>query len=183
VNATAKALFLDRDGTIILDKHYLHDPEEVELIDGASDALRMAQEEGFLLFLFTNQSGIGRGMFGIEDAEACNRRTVDLLGLSENLFTETCIAPERPDQESKYRKPSPAFILEMIQQHDLDPEKCWMVGDRDADLEAGIRAGINTAYVRTGKPENEVVREYIKEDKAVENGDLLQFVKAHLLSK
>jgi D-glycero-D-manno-heptose 1,7-bisphosphate phosphatase len=149
--ATGRALFLDRDGTLILDKHYLSDPAGVEMIPGVPAALQRARELGYQLFLFTNQSGIGRGMYTLEDALRCNVRMEELIGLPAPLFTDICIAPEAPDQPSTYRKPSPRFILESIQRHALDPAHCWMVGDREADVQAGQNAGIRAAAVCTGK--------------------------------
>jgi len=147
----AKALFLDRDGTIIHDRDYLADPAGVELIPGAAAALHRARELGYLLFLFTNQSGIGRGFHTIEDTHRCNARMEELLALPAPAFAATCIAPEAPDQPSLYRKPSPRFILEMIAQHRLDPAHCWMIGDRESDIDAGLAAGIRSAAVCTGK--------------------------------
>ncbi len=147
----AKALFLDRDGTIIHDRDYLFDPAGVELIPGAADALRRARELGYQLFLFTNQSGIGRGLYTLADTQRCNARMEELLALPAPAFAGICIAPEAPDQPSLYRKPSPRFILEMIAQHRLDPAECWMIGDRESDLDAGLAAGIRSAAVCSGK--------------------------------
>jgi D-glycero-D-manno-heptose 1,7-bisphosphate phosphatase len=147
----SKALFLDRDGTLILDKHYLADPAGVELIPGAADALRQARALGYRLFIHTNQSGIGRGMYTLDDVHRCNDRMEQLLGLPRPIFDDVCIAPEGPDDAPVYRKPSPRFIVESIARHQLDPQHCWMVGDREADLETGVNAGINRAAVCTGK--------------------------------
>ncbi|MBI2517361.1 MAG: HAD-IIIA family hydrolase [Opitutae bacterium] len=147
----AKALFLDRDGTLIVDKDYLADPAGVELISGAADALRRARALGYRLFLFTNQSGIGRGYHTIEDTHRCNARMEELLALPAPVFDGVCIAPEAPHQPSHYRKPSPNFIHETIAQFQLDPAQCWMVGDRESDIDAGRNAGIRTAAVCTGK--------------------------------
>jgi D-glycero-D-manno-heptose 1,7-bisphosphate phosphatase len=147
----AKALFLDRDGTLIVDKVYLADPAGVELIPGASEALRRARALGYGLFLFTNQSGIGRGYHTLEDARRVNARLEELLGLDPPVFDGVCIAPEGPDEPRVYRKPSPRFILESIERHGLDPAGCWMVGDSAADIGAAIAAGIRAAAVRTGK--------------------------------
>lgn len=149
--SSPKALFLDRDGTLILDKHYLADPAGVELIPGVPEALREARSKGYHLFLFTNQSGIGRGLYRMDDTVRCNERMLELIGLGREAFTEVCIAPETPDQPQVYRKPSPRFILESIQKHGLDPEQCWMVGDNMADVDAGRNAGIRIAAVCTGK--------------------------------
>lgn len=144
-------LFLDRDGTLIPDRDYLADPARVELIPGVAEALRRARDRGHALFLFTNQSGIGRGYHTLADTHACNARMLELIGLGPGLFAGTCIAPEAPDQPSLYRKPSPRFILESIAAHGLDPGRCWMVGDRESDLAAGLAAGIRAAAVCTGK--------------------------------
>lgn len=146
-----KALFLDRDGTLIFDKHYLADPAGVELIPGVPGALRRALKLGYQLFLFTNQSGIGRGLYTLEDTIRCNQRMEELIGLPSPLFTDVCIAPEAPDQPAEYRKPSPRFILESILRHRLDPSLCWMLGDRESDIEAGLGAKVNTAALCTGK--------------------------------
>ncbi len=146
-----RALFLDRDGTLIQDKVYLADPAGVELLPGTADALRHARELGYKLFLFTNQSGIGRGYHTLNDTECVNARMEKLIGLGSPLFNGICIAPETPDQPMTYRKPSPRFILEMRALHALDPAQCWMVGDSAADIGAGLAAKIRVAAVRTGK--------------------------------
>jgi D-glycero-D-manno-heptose 1,7-bisphosphate phosphatase len=147
----AKALFLDRDGTLIVDKVYLADPAGVELIPGAADALRRARTLGFKLFLFTNQSGIGRGYHTLDDARRVNARLEELLGIPAPVFDDVCIAPEGPGEPLVYRKPSPRFILESIERHQLDPAACWMVGDSASDMAAALAAGIRAAAVRTGK--------------------------------
>ena len=146
-----KALFLDRDGTLIVDKVYLADPAGVEIIEGAAEGLRRARDLGYKLFLFTNQSGIGRGYHTLDDTLRVNARMEELLGLGSPLFAGVCIAPEAPGQPVVYRKPSPRFILEKIEQHRLDPAQSWMVGDSSADLGAGLAAKVNVAAVRTGK--------------------------------
>lgn len=140
-------LFLDRDGTIIEDVGYLSDPEGVRLYARVGEALRRAARF-YQLYLFTNQSGIGRGYYGIDAAEACNRRLEELLALPGGGFSGICVAPEAPDDPPVYRKPSPRFIIEMIARDGLDAGSCWMVGDRLSDLESGISAGVRVALVR-----------------------------------
>lgn len=135
----------------MIDKDYLADPAGVELIPGAADALRRARARGYKLFLFTNQSGIGRGLHSLDDALRVNARLEELLGLPHPVFDGTCIAPEAPGQPSPYRKPSPRYILEMMEAHALDSRLCWMIGDRESDIEAGLAAGIRSAAVCTGK--------------------------------
>jgi D-glycero-D-manno-heptose 1,7-bisphosphate phosphatase len=147
----SKALFLDRDGTLIIDKVYLADPAGVELIPGVTEGLARARKLGYQLFLFTNQSGIGRGYHTIEATHQVNTRLEEMLGLPRPVFTDICIAPEAPGQPVAYRKPSPRFIIESIARHGLDPGQCWMVGDSAADIGAGLGAKIRAATVRTGK--------------------------------
>ena len=151
IENSAKALFLDRDGTLIVDKNYLADPAGVELIPGVAAALRRAQALGYLLFLFTNQSGIGRGLHTLDDARRVNERMEKMLLLPRPIFAEICIAPEAPDQPSLYRKPSPRFIHEMLAKYSLAPAHCWMLGDRDSDIAAGLAAGLRSVALCTGK--------------------------------
>ncbi len=148
------ALFFDRDGTLIEHVHYLRDPAQVRLLPGVSELLAAARDAGYLLFVLTNQSGVGRGYFTLAEAEACNVRMVELIGLGPDVFTEICIAPERPDEPSRYRKPKPDFLLEKIREHELDPEHCVMLGDMPTDWETAANAGIAAVAVRsaTSKP-------------------------------
>ena len=145
------ALFLDRDGTIIQDPGYLSDPDRIQLLPGVKQALCAIAPE-MLLFLVTNQSGIGRGYYGMAEAEACNRRTTELLELPLPGFTGILIAPEAPDQPTVYRKPSPRYISEMLSLHKLDPDRCWMVGDKISDVQAGLRAGIHAVLLAEATP-------------------------------
>ena len=89
-----RAIFLDRDGTLIENRHYLSSPEGVALLPGVCEALARVREAGAKLFLFTNQSGVGRGYFTLADVEAVNRRMIEVLGLGDDLFAGICIAPE-----------------------------------------------------------------------------------------
>ena len=155
----SRALFLDRDGTLIVDKVYLADPAGVELIPGAAGALRQARALGYKLFLFTNQSGIGRGYHTLEDTHRVNARLEELLGPPRPAFDGICIAPEAPDQPAVYRKPSPKYILEMVAQHSLDPVQCYMVGDSTADIQTARNAGIHAVVVRTGKVDPDTLPE------------------------
>lgn len=142
-----KSLFLDRDGTLIHNIPYLQDPQQVKLLPGTIDAFKLAIQLGFKLFLFTNQSAIGRGIGTLEAVNAVNDRMLELIGLGPDLFTQICIAPEAPGQPVIYRKPSSRFILEMIRAHNLDSKHTYMLGDRMCDLEAGKNAHIQSIYL------------------------------------
>lgn len=146
---TQPALFLDRDGTIIVHRPYLFKPDEVEILPGVPETLRRAREAGFKLFLFTNQSGVGRGYFTLADVHAVHRRMIELLGLGADVFTAICIAPEHPDEPAVYRKPSPRFVEESIARWGLDRRRCWMIGDTAVDWQTGMNAGITSLAVRS----------------------------------
>lgn len=145
-----KALFLDRDGTLIVNRDYLADPAKVELMPGARETLYYFVAQGYRLFLFTNQSGVGRGMFSLDAVHRCNERMLELLDLPFPGFTEVCIATESPDMPTVYRKPSPRFILEMIEKYSLTPSETWMVGDMPSDIQAGLNAKVKTAWIKQG---------------------------------
>ena len=155
------ALFLDRDGTIITHKAYLHQPDEVELVSTAAVALKRARDQGWKLFLFTNQSRVGRGLFRLEDVELVHSRMFELLDLGADLFAGISVAPETPDEPVVYRKPSPRFILEVMHQHELTHDDCWMIGDSPSDWETGRAARIRVCAVRSGltTSESEQTRE------------------------
>lgn len=146
---TNAALFLDRDDTLVYDDGYMSRPEQIRLLPGVSDALRKASAV-FRLYLVTNQSGIGRGFYTLAEAEACNRRLLELLALPKPGFSGICIAPERPEDPSKYRKPSPAYLTESIERDALDKARCYMIGDKTSDLECGLNAGVQALLVGKG---------------------------------
>ncbi len=155
------ALFLDRDGNMIEDHHHTCREEQIALIPEVKPALHACIRAGYKLFVLTNQSGINRGIFTREQYEACNARMLELLDLPAPGILEIKAAPERPDEPSLYRKPSPRFILEMIAKHDLDPVRCWMTGDRCTDWDAGLNAGIHSCAMRSGaaRPEDFIYAE------------------------
>ena len=146
-----RAVFLDRDGTVIEERHYLHRPEEVVLFPDAGPALRRLQAAGFLLITVTNQSGVGRGYFSMADVEAVHRRLEQLLAKDQVHVDKIYIAPEAPDQPSRGRKPSPQFLFDARAEFTLDLSQSYIIGDKWIDLETGWNAGLKKALlVRTG---------------------------------
>jgi len=145
------AVFLDRDGTIIVDRHYLSDPDQVELIPGAAEALQRLTRAGFPLFIVTNQSGIGRGLYSVKDMRRVNARLLELLRPFGVQFEHIFYAPESPETPSRGRKPSPQFLLDAARQWELDLSRSYMAGDKLSDVECGLNAGVRRAIlVRTG---------------------------------
>lgn len=146
-----RAIFFDRDGVLIEEKHYLHKPEDVVVFSDVGESLRRFQTAGFELFIVTNQSGVGRGYFTMEDVEKVNRRILDDLTPYGVGFRKIYIAPEAPDQPSRGRKPSPAFLHDAQAEFQIDLAKSYMMGDKLIDLECGWNAGIGkSVLIRTG---------------------------------
>lgn len=175
-----KALFLDRDGTLIRDAHYLKDPDKLEIIHSVGEALMKVKEAGYHLFMHTNQSGIARGYYELSDVNACNLRMHEEFNWSDSFFTEVCIAPESPDETIVYRKPSPRFETEMIQKYNLIASECWVVGDKWIDPQTGLDAGMRGALVRTGKPIDEELEFKASQQKVPICKDLAEFVSLQL---
>lgn len=169
-----KALFLDRDDTLIPDAGYMSHPGQVSLFADVREALHLLRPH-FRFFLFSNQSGIGRGYMRLEDAKAVNRRMERLVGLPEPLFDAVCMPPEPPGTPSRYRKPAPAFILEALAAHSFCPASCWMLGDRLSDLQAGINAGIRAALLRTPDNADDTLADYLAQHAIPRFPDLLSF--------
>ena len=146
-----RAIFLDRDGTIILDKDYLRKPEEVQFINGAVAALNRASDAGFVIIMVTNQSGVGRGYFTLEDVQTVHAHIIQELARHNVSFLEIYIAPEAPEAPSRGRKPSPQFLFDARDAHGIDLSKSYMIGDKLIDLECGWNAGVRRSIlVRTG---------------------------------
>ncbi|MBI4325499.1 MAG: HAD family hydrolase [Chloroflexi bacterium] len=146
-----RAVFLDRDGVIIEERNYLCRPEDVVIIPGAGAALRRLQEAGFLLFIVSNQSGVGRGYFTLEDVDKVHRHLQRELAREGVRFEKIYVAPEAPDQPNWGRKPSPQFLFDARDEFEVDLGQSFMIGDKRIDLECGWNAGVKKALlVRTG---------------------------------
>ena len=146
-----RAVFLDRDGTLIEDKDYLHRPEEVMIFPGVGGALKRLLDAGFGLFIVSNQSGVGRGYFPLADVDAVHRHLCNELAREGVQFNKIYIAPEAPDQPSRGRKPSPQFLFDARDEFGVDLGRSYLIGDKLIDLECGWNAGVRKSLlVRTG---------------------------------
>jgi D-glycero-D-manno-heptose 1,7-bisphosphate phosphatase len=146
-----RAIFLDRDGTLIQEKEYLRRPEEVAILPGAAAALRRLRAAGFRLFIVSNQSGVGRGWFTLDDVAEVHARLAAELARHGVSFDKIYVAPEAPDQPSRARKPSPQFLFDARDEFGLRLEASFLVGDKMMDLECGWNAGVKKSIlVRTG---------------------------------
>ena len=147
----SRAVFLDRDGTLNIERHYLHEPEALVLFPGTGAVLRRLIEAEFSLFIVTNQSGIGRGYYTEADMHAVNKRLAQILAEDGVRFEKIYFAPEAPEEESPGRKPSPKFLQEAESEFGVDLAQSYMVGDKLLDLQCGWNAGVKKSIlVRTG---------------------------------
>ena len=146
------AIFLDRDGTILVEKEYLADPADAELIPAAAEGLRRLRDAGFALVVITNQSGIARGLYGEEEYRAVDARMRELLEAQGAAIDAAYHCPHHPDFSGPCdcRKPAPGMFERAIRELGLDPARSWLVGDRLRDLAAAPALGARAALVRTG---------------------------------
>ena len=140
-----RAVFLDRDGTLIEERDYLSRPEDVVILPGTAEALHRLQTAGFRLFIVSNQSGVGRGYFTMADVERANRHLLDELARENVGFEKIYIAPEAPGTPSRGRKPSPQFLFDARDEFAISLPESYMVGDKLIDLECGWNAGVLNA--------------------------------------
>jgi D-glycero-D-manno-heptose 1,7-bisphosphate phosphatase len=143
-----RAVFLDRDDTIIRDKNYLDDPDEVELLPGAAEAIRLLNDHGIPAIIVTNQSGIARGLFDVERLDLVHLKLMNLLAERHAAVDGIYFCPHHPQGSVKKfavscscRKPEPGLLLQAAQDFGLDLAGCYMVGDKPLDSETIHRVG------------------------------------------
>lgn len=142
-----KAVIFDRDGTLIVDRIYLNDPQQIEYLPGVFEALRLLRDEGYVFAVATNQSGVPRGLVDVRNLDEIHRVIqadfcrygIDILSFHS--------APYMTDNDHVFRKPNAGMLMEAVRWHNLDASKSWMIGDRWSDVEAGHRAGMRTAFL------------------------------------
>jgi D,D-heptose 1,7-bisphosphate phosphatase len=147
-----RAVFLDRDGTVIADADYLADPERLALIPGADAAIRRLEDAGYAVVLVTNQSGIARGLYSEADYRAVAARLHQVLAAAGARVTGTYYCPHHPDFDGpcECRKPGTGLYLRAAREHELDPAASWYVGDKLSDLLPARALGGRGILVRTG---------------------------------
>lgn len=136
-----KAAFFDRDGTLIKDVSYLSSFDQIELLPGIFDLCLSLQQAGYLLFVVTNQSGIGRGFFTHEFVNQTHVKLSQVFVEQGIAFEHFYYCPHHPDQNCLCRKPSPGMLLQAAQEYGLDLSCSLMFGDRQSDWTAGEKAG------------------------------------------
>lgn len=145
-----EVVILDRDGTILVERDYLSSPEEVELLPNAVRGLRRMVELGYRLVLVTNQSGIGRGLFGVSQLAAVNARMEELLRDEGIQIAGIWYCPHHPDDKCACRKPGAELVEQAANTLGFEPRRSIVIGDKASDIELGKRIGATTILVRTG---------------------------------
>jgi D-glycero-D-manno-heptose 1,7-bisphosphate phosphatase len=139
-----RAIFLDRDGVINIDHSYVCKVEDFEFVDGIFEFLKEAQRRGFFFVIVTNQSGIGRGYYSLEDFERVTEYMLKAFK-KEGIKIEkeqVFFCPHSPEERCSCRKPEPKMILDAKEKFDIDLSQSYLFGDKPSDIEAGERAGV-----------------------------------------
>jgi len=168
-NASHRAVFLDRDGTITEEASYVGDVDKVMPIPGAADALKQLQDAGYKLFVITNQSGVGRGYFTREAVEAIHAHLDESFANAGVRFDRYYVCPHHPEDNCDCRKPKPKFLLDAAREYGLDLSRCFMIGDRPSDIQAGANAGTKTILVLTGAGRDTLASQEVRADFVAEN--------------
>lgn len=150
VTTHRRFVLIDRDGTINVEKHYLSDPDQLELIPGAATAIRRLRTAGFGVAVITNQSGIARGYFDQARLDEIHARLKQLLAVEGAEVDGIYICPHGPDDDCSCRKPLPGMVQQAVADHGFDPKEAFVIGDKEVDVELGRAVGAKTFLVRTG---------------------------------
>lgn len=150
-----RALFLDRDGTLIVDRDYLGDPAGVELLPDVGAALRRAKEAGFLLVVVSNQSGVGRGYFPESAVAAVNARMAEYLAREGVTIDGFYHCPHRPDEGCGCRKPEPGMIEAAVRDLSIDPAASFVIGDKTSDVVLARQTGARGVLLKGDQKEEQ----------------------------
>ncbi|UCE48885.1 MAG: HAD-IIIA family hydrolase [Phycisphaerales bacterium] len=187
-----KAIFLDRDDTLIEDPGYINDPDQVKLLDGVPEALNELKKLDYKLVVVTNQSAVARGIVTEKVLADIHERLKELLAEKNAFLDDIYYCPYHPDgvvtkyrKESNYRKPNPGMLLEAADDMNIDLNESWCIGNKSSDIEAGRRAGCKTVLIDgpshhrdagSPMPPAKVTPDY----KAVNMKEAVNIIKKHL---
>jgi D-glycero-D-manno-heptose 1,7-bisphosphate phosphatase len=150
-----RAVILDRDGTIVVDRGYLSDPEQLEFLPGAAEALRELHQRGFRLVIATNQSGVGRGMYTLDRLHEVHQKLRQMVRSAGSSLEAIYYCPHTPEADCSCRKPATGLLLRAASELAFDPAAALVIGDKLTDVEFGQRAGAVTVLISaTGLPED-----------------------------
>lgn len=165
-------VILDRDGTIIIERNYLSNHNQVELIPNAVSGLKKLRDLGLGLLVITNQAGVGRGYFSLNDLKLIHKRMIDLLAIEGVTLDGIYFCPHVPEDNCNCRKPKLGLIEKAAKEHNFDPKVSFVIGDKAIDIELGQKMGAQTFLVRTGYGAEVEKQNLAKPDYIVD--DLLQ---------
>jgi len=145
--ARRRAIFVDRDGTICLDKHYLADPDGLELMPKAPGGIKRLNDAGIPVIVITNQSGIARGLFDVNRLNEIHERLRQLLALRGARIDDLYFCPHMPNAGCRCRKPAPGMLLDAAVKHDINLKESFVIGDRMMDIECAHNVGARAVLV------------------------------------
>jgi len=184
-----KAIFLDRDDTLIEDPGYINNPDQVKLLEGVPEMLIALKAMGYKLVVVSNQSGVARGILTEETLAQINKRLEQLLAESGASLDRVYYCPYHPDgvipkyrRESDHRKPNPGMLLAAGKDMDIDLTESWMVGNGPDDIEAGARAGCRTIMVDSQRHERLQPGQLAPDYRAVNLKEVINIIKMHARS-
>jgi len=146
-----KAVFLDRDGVINVDRDYVHKIEEFEFKDGIFELLKHLRDLGYLLIVVTNQSGIGRGYYSEEDFRQITKYMLDSFIEKGIEIAKVMYCPHAPEEECRCRKPDSLMIEESAKELQVDLSVSWLIGDKKSDIQSAKKAGVAKSILVSGK--------------------------------
>jgi histidinol-phosphate phosphatase family protein len=155
------AVFLDRDGTICKDVHYMRRPEQFELLPGVAEGIKLLNELEMKVIVTTNQSGVARGYFTEADLKKIHERMVDELAKRGAKIDAIYYCPHHPNDNCSCRKPKTGMLERATQDFGLDLNKCFIVGDMKLDVETGRNAGCTSILVPTHETESGIEPDFV----------------------
>lgn len=176
--AVRRFALLDRDGTINVERNYLSDPAQVELLPGAAEGLRKLSALGLGLAVVTNQSALGRGYFDQQQLDQVHRRLAELLQAEGAALPPVYCCPHRPEDGCACRKPRPGLVEQAARELGFEAAESFVIGDKPCDIDLGRQVGAITLLVRTGygaqwARQGDVAADYIVDDLA-QAADVIQ---------
>jgi D-glycero-D-manno-heptose 1,7-bisphosphate phosphatase len=155
------AAFVDRDGTICKDVHYMRRPEQFELLPGVAEGIKLLNKLEVKVIVATNQSGVARGYFTEADLMKIHERMIDELAKRGAKIDAVYYCLHHPNEECECRKPNIGMLKQAARDFDLDLNKCYIIGDRKLDVEAGRNAGCTSILVPTPETEPDIKADYV----------------------
>jgi len=170
-----KAIFLDKDGTLVYDSGYVHKVEDFRLLPSVIEGLKILSKD-FTFIVITNQSGIGRGIYTVDDTEKFNKKLVSELNKEGISIKKIYYCPHIPDKLCECRKPGTKHIMQAVKELNLDIQKSWVIGDHPSDIIMGINSGCKNVYLLTGHGKKHI--DNLKKDNIKPNFVAEKFIEA-----